>query len=240
MIEIIPAIDIIDGKCVRLTQGDYAQSTIYSSSPVEIAKQFEDQGIKRLHIVDLDGARLGKLVNTKSLHQIASQTKLIIDFGGGIKHDEDVQQVFDNGAALINIGSIAYKDPARVLGWAVQYGWDKIFLGCDVKDNKIMINGWKEQTNVNIIEYIGSFYSKGMRQLFCTDVTKDGMLQGPSIQLYKDIIAAYPSIQLTASGGATSLQDIDDLESIGCSGVIVGKAIYEGHIKIEELKKYMN
>jgi phosphoribosylformimino-5-aminoimidazole carboxamide ribotide isomerase len=238
MIQIIPAIDIINGKCVRLTQGDYGQTTIYSSVPTDMAKRFEDEGITRLHMVDLDGARLGRLVNLETLQAVASKTSLTIDFGGGIKQDADVQQVFDSGAAMINVGSIAYKEPARLMNWVEKYGWGKILLGADVKDNKIMINGWKEQTTVDIIEYINSFYTKGLRQLFCTDVAKDGMMEGPAVELYKIIINAYPDIQLTASGGVTNINDINELEAIGCSGVVIGKALYEGQIKIEELNKY--
>lgn len=239
MIEIIPAIDIIDGQCVRLTQGDYAQQTIYSDSPLEVAKMFEDSGIRRLHMVDLDGARQGKLVNLAVLNQVSSQTSLQIDFGGGIKTEEDVQRVFDNGASLINIGSIAYKAPQTVELWAKKWGWEMIFIGADVKDNRIMINGWKEQTDINIIDYIQPFYNNGMRQLFCTDVAKDGMLEGPSVELYQTIIHTFPALQLTASGGVTTVEDVDRLASAGCTRVIIGKSLYEGQIKLTELNKYI-
>lgn len=240
MIKIIPAIDIIGGKCVRLSQGNYALKTVYADSPVEVAKWFEGCGIKRLHVVDLDGARIGKITNLHSLYAIASQTSLTLDFGGGIKTSEDVRSVLDNGAQMINVGSVAYKNKELLLDWAATYGWDKIFLGADVKDKKIMVNGWQEQTDRDITDHLQPFYANGMRQFFCTDVSRDGMLQGPGIELYKQILAVYPDIQLTASGGVSTIADIDNLAASGCAGVIVGKALYEGRIQMVDLKKYNN
>jgi len=239
MIEIIPAIDIIDGKCVRLTQGDYAQKKVYSDSPADVAKMFEDNGIRRIHIVDLDGARLGKVANLHKLYQIAITTSLIIDYGGGIKTEEDVKSVFENGAAMINVGSIAVKEPATLITWGEVYGWNKILLGADVKEDKIAINGWQQDTEIAVTEHIATFYAQGMRQLFCTDIAMDGMLQGPSLDLYKKILATYPTLQLTASGGVSNTNDIEELAAIGCTGVIIGKALYEGKITMNDLKKYV-
>jgi phosphoribosylformimino-5-aminoimidazole carboxamide ribotide isomerase len=240
MIEIIPAIDIINGKCVRLSQGDYQTQKIYSESPVEVAKQFEEGGIKRLHIVDLDGAKKGSVVNLNVLEKIASQTKLKIDFGGGIKTTETVQNIFDSGASIINIGSIAVKQPGIVIEWLEKFGAEKILLGADVKDEKIVINGWRQSTEINIINYLKDWSSKKMNNIFCTDVSKDGLLQGTSINLYTKIIQSIPGVHLTASGGVSSIKDVEELEEIGCSGVIIGKALYEGKIKLNELKKYIS
>ncbi len=239
MIETIPAIDIIDGKCVRLTQGDYAQKKVYSDSPADVAKMFEDNSIRRIHIVDLDGARLGKVANLHQLYRIARTTSLIIDYGGGIKTEEDVKSVYENGAAMINVGSIAVKEPATLIKWGKVYGWDKILLGADVKGDKIAINGWQQDTETTVTEHIATFYAQGMRQLFCTDIAMDGMLQGPSLGLYKKILAAYPTLQLTASGGVSSSNDIEELEAVGCTGVIIGKALYEGKLTMSDLKKYV-
>jgi len=233
--EIIPAIDIIDGKCVRLTEGDYSQKTIYNENPLEVAKSFEDAGIKRLHLVDLDGAKAGKVANWKVLESIAKNTKLIIDFGGGIKRENDLKIVFDSGAALATIGSLAVKEPALFEAWLKQYGENRFLLGADVKGENIAVGGWLETTNETIIDFIGKYTSIGVTQLFCTDISKDGKLEGPSIDLYKKIIQQFPELYFIASGGVSSMQDIDELKLIGCSGVIVGKAIYEGRIKISEL-----
>ena len=239
MIEIIPAIDIIDGKCVRLSQGDYDTKKIYNESPVEVAKEFEANGVRRLHMVDLDGAKQGKIINIKTLETVASQTKLIIDFGGGIKTTKDVEAVLNAGAAKINIGSIAVKQPELVEDWIKQFGASKILLGADVKDENIMISGWQQAANINIINYIIAYINRGIDQIFCTDISKDGLLQGTSIDLYKKILSTFPQLHLIASGGVTSVDDIEQLDTIGCSGAIIGKALYEGRIQLSQLKKYL-
>ncbi len=233
---IIPAIDIIDGKCVRLTQGDYAQKTIYNEHPLEVAKAFEDAGLQRLHLVDLDGAKAGAVKNWKVLETIASKTKLVIDFGGGIKTDKDVEIVFNSGAALATIGSIAVKNKAIFVQWLQQYGAEKFLLGADVKDEKIAVAGWLETTDVWIYDFIESYAQQGVSQLFCTDVSKDGKLEGPSLDLYKNIIQQFPKLQFIASGGVANMADLEALKTIGCYGAIVGKAIYENRIRVEDLK----
>lgn len=237
--EIIPAIDLIDGKCVRLSQGDYEQKIIYNEQPLEVAKMFEEIGIKRLHLVDLDGAKKGSVVNHKALETIASKTNLIIDFGGGIKTDESIQSVFDAGAHMATLGSIAVKNKSLFFSWIKKYGANKIMLGADVKDEKIAVGGWLESTDISIIDFIQENLSNGIENIFCTDISKDGLLQGPGIELYKKIISNSPSIQLIASGGVSSINDLNELRAIGCSGVIVGKAIYEGRITIKELKSFL-
>lgn len=239
MIEIIPAIDIIDGKCVRLSQGDYDTKKIYNESPVDVAKEFEDAGIQRLHMVDLDGAKQGKIVNIKTLEAVANATKLKIDFGGGIKTTSDVQNVLRAGATFFNIGSIAVKQPEVVEGWIKQFGADKILLGADVKDENIMIHGWQQSANINIFNYISAYINKGINNIFCTDISKDGLLQGASVDLYKKILADFPQLHLIASGGVTVIDDVDELNTIGCAGVIIGKALYEGRIQLSQLKKYL-
>jgi len=239
MIDIIPAIDIIDGKCVRLSQGDYQTKKIYSESPVEVAKEFEANGIKRLHMVDLDGARQSKITNLKTLEAVASGTALEIDFGGGVKTTEDVQSVLNAGAAMINIGSIAVKQPELVETWIQQFRAEKILLGADVKDENIMIHGWQQSAGLNIIDYISAYINKGINQVFCTDISKDGLLQGTSIDLYKKILIAFPQLHLIASGGVTDISDVEELLAIGCSGIIIGKALYEGRIQLSQLKKYL-
>ncbi len=239
MIEIIPAIDIIDGKCVRLSQGDYDTKKIYNESPVEVAKEFEEAGIKRLHMVDLDGAKQSKIINFKTLESVTSNTKLKIDFGGGIKTNEDVEAVLNTGAAMINIGSVAVKQPELVEDWIKQFGASKILLGADVRDENIMISGWQQSANLNIINYISAYINRGVDQIFCTDISKDGLLQGASIDLYKKILKAFPQLHLIASGGITSIDDIEELDAIGCSGAIIGKALYEGRIQLNQLKKYL-
>lgn len=233
--EIIPAIDIIDGKCVRLTEGDYAQKTIYNESPLEIAKSFADAGVKRLHLVDLDGAKAGKVTNWKVLESIASNTSLIIDFGGGIKTETDLKLVYESGASLATIGSLAVKDPDLFASWIAQYGADKFLLGADVKGEFIAIGGWLQVSEETIIQFIEKYIEKGIKQLFCTDISKDGKLEGPSLELYTKIVRQFPDLHFIASGGVSSMDDINALREIGCKGVIVGKAIYEGRIKIEEL-----
>jgi phosphoribosylformimino-5-aminoimidazole carboxamide ribotide isomerase len=233
--DIIPAIDIIEGKCVRLTEGDYAQKTIYNERPLEVAKAFEDAGIQRLHLVDLDGAKAGKVTNWKVLEDIAAGTNLIIDFGGGIKSDEDLLIVLNSGAKMATIGSLAVKQPAIFEAWLTKYGKERFLLGADVKGEKIAIGGWLETTEENIFDFIKANIQKGVQQLFCTDISKDGKLEGPSIELYTKIIHQFPELYFIASGGVSAMEDIHALRAIGCKGVIVGKAIYEGRIKINEL-----
>lgn len=235
--EIIPAIDIIEGKCVRLTQGDYSQKKIYNEQPLEVAKQFEDAGLTRLHLVDLDGAREGKVRNWKVLEAIAGKTKMMIDFGGGIKHEEDVRIVFNSGAALATVGSIAVKNEQELVRWFSLFGAGLFLLGADVKDEKIAIAGWLETTDIWIFDFVENYIQQGVKQLFCTDVSKDGKLEGPAIDLYANIIKKFPALYFIASGGVSSIDDVYALRDAGCSGVIIGKAIYEGRIKMEDLKK---
>ncbi|MBI4931056.1 MAG: 1-(5-phosphoribosyl)-5-[(5-phosphoribosylamino)methylideneamino]imidazole-4-carboxamide isomerase [Bacteroidetes bacterium] len=239
MIEIIPAIDIIEGKCVRLSQGDYSQKKIYNESPLEVAKQFEDAGIKRLHLVDLDGAKKGTIVNQKVLENIASKTKLVIDFGGGIKTDVDITSVYNAGASIATIGSIAIKNPTLFFMWVKKYGSEKILLGADVKNEKIVVSGWTEQTEISVINFINTNSEKGVKNIFCTDISKDGMMQGASIELYKKIKEEVPTINLIASGGVSSIENIEAVRQAGCSGAIIGKAIYEGTIILSDLKPYL-
>lgn len=236
---IIPAIDIIDGKCVRLTQGDYSQKKIYNENPLEVAKEFEDAGLKRLHLVDLDGAKAGAVKNWKVLETIAAKTAMVIDFGGGIKKEEDVKIVFNSGAALATVGSIAVKNEEEFVKWLLQFGADKFLLGADVKDEKIAVAGWLETTDVWIYDFIEKYINHGVQQIFCTDVSKDGKLEGPSIDLYKNIISKFPQLHFIASGGVSSMKDLDELQQIGCSGAIIGKAIYENRITLGELKKFI-
>jgi phosphoribosylformimino-5-aminoimidazole carboxamide ribotide isomerase len=235
---IIPAIDIIDGKCVRLTQGDYAQKTIYNENPLEIAKMFEAAGLQRLHLVDLDGAKAGAVKNWKVLESIATNTSLVIDFGGGIKKETDLQLVFSSGAALATIGSLAVKDENLFSEWIAKYGANKFLLGADVKDEKITVGGWLETTDVDVYDFIEKYISKGIQQIFCTDVSKDGKLEGPSVELYKNIIQRFPGLFFIASGGVSSMEDLHELRNIGCSGAIIGKAIYENRITIDQLKTF--
>jgi len=236
--QIIPAIDIIDGKCVRLTEGDYSQKKIYNEHPLEVAKQFEDAGLQRLHLVDLDGAKAGAVKNWKVLETIAGKTSLIIDFGGGIKKEDDVRIVFNSGAALATVGSIAVKDETEFVKWLLIFGAEKFLLGADVKEEKIAINGWMKKTDVWVYDFIEKYINHGVKQIFCTDVSKDGKLEGPSIDLYKNIITKFPDLHFIASGGVSSMDDLEDLEAIGCKAAIVGKAIYENKISISDLKNY--
>lgn len=236
MIEIIPAIDLIEGKCVRLSQGDFAQKIIYNENPLEVAKEFEQFGIKRLHLVDLDGAKNGKVTNLKTLETIAKNTNLTIDFGGGIKSNEDINSVFNAGASLASIGSIAVKDSAKFFLWLEKYGSEKILLGADVRDEKLAINGWLTDTEIEIFPFLENYYSKGVTQVYCTDISKDGILQGSSNELYAEILSKLPKLKLIASGGVSKIEDVYELEKIGCSGVIIGKAIYEGRIKLNQLQ----
>jgi phosphoribosylformimino-5-aminoimidazole carboxamide ribotide isomerase len=235
--EIIPAIDIIDGKCVRLTHGDFNQKKIYNENPLEVAKQFEDAGIRRLHLVDLDGAKAGIVKNWKVLESIAGKTSLVIDFGGGVKTEKDVRIVLDSGAAFVTVGSIAVKDEPLFSSWLSAIGAEKFLLGADVKDEKITVSGWLEQTDIWVYDFLENYQSKGITQVFCTDVSKDGAMEGPSIILYKNIIEKFPKLHFIASGGVSNIDDVFALEETGCSGVIIGKAIYEGKILLKDLVK---
>lgn len=239
MIEIIPAIDIIDGKCVRLTQGDYNQKTVYNEDPVEVAKMFEDAGIKRLHTVDLDGARSSHVVNTRVIERIATHTNLTIDFGGGIKSDEDLRKAFDAGAQMVTIGSVAVKEPELFASWTETYGGDKIILGADVKNGYISISGWLEEGEQKLMDFICHHTKNGIHNVLCTDISRDGMLQGPAIDLYKDIMAHYPTLHLIASGGVSCINDIERLNDAGIPAVVFGKAIYEGRINLKELERFL-
>ena len=236
---IIPAIDIIDGKCVRLTEGDYDQKKIYNENPLEIAKQFEDVGLVRLHLVDLDGAKAGAVKNWKVLENIAGKTNLLIDFGGGIRTEKDVQIVFDSGAYFTTVGSIAVNNEKEFISWIKKFGADKFLLGADVKDEKITIHSWQDTTDIWIYDFIEKYWQRGIKQIFCTDVSKDGKLEGPSTELYKSIIQKFPQLQFIASGGVSSINDLEELKTIGCSGAIVGKAIYENKISLKELKQFL-
>lgn len=238
MIELIPAIDLIDGKCVRLTQGDYDSKKIYNENPVEVARMFEDYGIRRLHVVDLDGAREGHMVNYRTLERIASRTSLIIDFGGGVQRESDLEIAFASGAQMVTAGSIAVKEPETVLAWVKKFGNDKIILGADVYDKKIAIHGWKETTDKELIPFIQGYYEQGITQVICTDIRKDGMLEGPSTALYREIEEAIPMLRLIASGGVSSIADIEALDEAGLYGVIFGKALYEGKIQLKELVRF--
>ncbi len=239
MLKIIPAIDIIDGKCVRLTQGDYAQKKVYNENPLEVAKQFEANGIKYLHLVDLDGAKSNGIVNWEVLNQICSQTRLCVDFGGGIKSDKDLEIAFENGANQLNIGSTAVKNKDLFLKWLQKYGSEKIILSADVKNEEIAVNGWQENSGINIFNFLKEYISKGIVNVVCTDVSKDGTLQGTAIELYNKILKNIPEIKLVASGGISSLKDVEDLTKTKVSGVIIGKAIYENKIQLNELSKFL-
>jgi len=238
MIEIIPAIDLIEGKCVRLAQGDFARKKIYNENPLDVAKEFEAAGLKRLHIVDLDGAKRGKITNLKVLETIASLTNLTIDFGGGIKTDEDIQSVFDAGAKIAGIGSVTVKEPEKFFAWLEKYGSERILLGADVKNNRLAINGWQTETEIGILPFLKNYFAGGVSQIFCTDISKDGLLEGSANELYAQILEHLPKLKLIASGGVSRIEDVFELEEIGCTGVIIGKAIYEGKIKLEELKQF--
>ena len=233
---IIPAIDIIDGKCVRLTKGDYTTKKIYNENPLEIAKSFEDNGIQFLHVVDLDGAKSNRIINYKILKKLASQTTLAIDFGGGLKSEKDVEIAFESGAKQITGGSIAAKNRSEFVGWINRFGAEKVILGADCKDRKIATDGWLEESDTDVIEFIQSYEENGIRDVISTDISKDGMLKGPSIKLYKDILNQ-TQVSLIASGGVSNINDLYRLKEIGCSGVIIGKAIYEGRITIKELSE---
>ena len=233
MIGIIPAIDIIDGKCVRLSQGDYQQKTVYNEDPLEVAKWFEDSGILRLHLVDLDGAKASRIINYKILEKIATRTSLVIDFGGGLKSDDDLKIAFESGASMVTGGSITVKNPEVFESWLCQYGKDKIILGADCRNEKVSVSGWTEDSTEEIIPFIKKWKEKGIEKVICTDISKDGMMQGPSIELYKKIMSEIPAIHLIASGGVSCNDDISLLDEAGIPEVIVGKAIYEGKINFK-------
>lgn len=240
MIELIPAIDIIDGKCVRLTKGDYGKQTIYDDTPADMARTFEEAGFKRLHVVDLDGAKSKHIVNTKILNAITSATKLKVDFGGGIKTDEDINLAFDNGAAMVTVGSVAITDPELFLTWIRKYGADKIILGADVRNGKVSINGWKEDSGQNLITFLKYYIGNGVKNVLCTDISKDGTLTGPAVRLYKEIMAEYPGLHLIASGGVSGMRDIIELDNENIPAVVFGKAFYEGRLNLKQLWDWQN
>ena len=234
--ELIPAIDIIDGQCVRLTKGDYAQKTVYRNHPWDVAKEFETYGFKRLHVVDLDGAKAKHIVNSDVLQKITTETSLTVDFGGGIKTDEDIEKAFANGAQMVTVGSIAVTNPELFLSWIKKYGADRMILGADVRNGKISINGWKEDSSEDLLPFLRKYVDAGVTNVLCTEISKDGTLQGPAIDLYKRIMQEYPNIHLIASGGVSSIDDIKALEAAGIPAVVFGKAIYEGRINLKELE----
>ncbi|MFT5216926.1 MAG: phosphoribosylformimino-5-aminoimidazole carboxamide ribotide isomerase [Glaciecola sp.] len=235
---IIPAIDIIEGKCVRLTKGNYDTKKVYNENPLEVAKQFEAAGIQYLHLVDLDGAKAKHIVNFKVLEQIAGKTALKIDFGGGLKSEEDLHIAFNSGAKQITGGSIAVKDADTFEGWIAKYGSSKIILGADCNNNNIAISGWQEGSQLKVIPFIADYKLKGIKNVICTDISKDGMLEGPSFDLYQQILNEVKGVNLIASGGITTLDDLNKLENLGCEGAIIGKAIYEGYISLRDLEIY--
>ena len=239
MIELIPAIDIIDGKCVRLSQGDYDTKKIYNENPLEVAKEFEANGIQRLHVVDLDGAKSSHVINYKVLDAIAGHTSLTIDFGGGIKTDEDLVIAFENGAHMVTLGSVAVKKPELFKKWLHQYGAEKIILGADVKDNRISVSGWLEEGPQELMPFLTNYTQEGVSKVLCTDISRDGMLQGPSIELYKQVMQRFPTMHLIASGGVSGVDDIIRLDDAGIPAVVFGKALYEGRITMKDLKRFM-
>lgn len=240
MIELIPAIDIIEGQCVRLTKGDYDQKTVYRDSPAEVAKEFEEIGFKRLHVVDLDGAKSKHIVNSEVLHRITTDTQLIVDFGGGIKTDEDIEKAFTAGASMVTIGSIAVTNPDLFMGWLEKYGAERIILGADVRHGKVSINGWKEDSSEDLLPFLKKYVDAGVKNVLCTEISKDGTLTGPAIELYQSMMTAYPELHLIASGGVSSIDDIKALEAAGIPAVVFGKAIYEGKINLNELWDWQN
>jgi phosphoribosylformimino-5-aminoimidazole carboxamide ribotide isomerase len=238
--EIIPALDIIDGKCVRLEKGDFTKKIVYNDDPLEVAKGFEDAGLNRLHIVDLDGANGQGLKNLKTLENISKHTSLIIDFGGGLKNTDDIISVFNAGAFMVSVGSVTIKNPELFAQWIVDFGPQKFLPGADVLQKKIKIHGWKEETGIDVFDFIKEIMAKGIVQIFCTDISKDGMMQGPSTQLYKEILKVFPSLHLIASGGISCFDDLVILKESGCKGAIVGKAIYEGKISMKQIEGFLN
>lgn len=238
-IDIIPAIDIIEGKCVRLSQGDYASKTIYNEDPLEVARQFEDHGIRRLHVVDLDGAKAGHIINYNTLEKIAGKTNLVVDFGGGLKTSDDLRVAFECGAQMVTGGSIAVKNPDEFERWIQNYGSEKIILGADAKDGNIAVTGWLEETDQKLIPFIQEYHKKGIHKVICTDISKDGMLQGAATELYKEILSEMPDLYLVASGGVSNIEDIEQLAEANVPAVIFGKAIYEGRIDLKELERFL-
>lgn len=237
--DIIPAIDLIEGKCVRLSQGDYDKKTVYNNDPLEVALAFEDNGMTRLHLVDLDGAKAQHIVNYKVLERITSKTSLIVDFGGGLKSDDDLRIAFECGAAMVTGGSIAVKSRDKFESWLKQYGGERIILGADVKDKKIAVTGWTESTQLDLMPFLDEYTQKGVKKVICTDISRDGMLTGPSIELYKDIMSRFPDMYLVASGGVSSVKDLYELSEAGIPAVVFGKAFYEGRITFKELSEFI-
>lgn len=235
---IIPAIDIIDGKCVRLQQGDYSLKTVYNENPVDVAKSFEDAGMTHLHLVDLDGAKAGKVVSWTVVERITSRTNLRVDFGGGIKTEEEITRLLDLGICQVNLGSIAVKRPDIIGSWIKQFGAEKIILSADVKLEEISINGWQDNSSINILTFLKDYVQRGIEHVTCTDIGTDGMLTGPNIELYKKILLTFPQLHLIASGGVSNMEDLEELRRIGADGAIVGKAIYEGKISLDDLSKF--
>lgn len=239
-IELIPAIDIIDGKCVRLSQGDYESKKIYNNNPIEMAKEFEAHGLKRLHVVDLDGASSKHIVNYKTLESIAMRTSLVIDFGGGIKTDKDIDIAFSCGAQIVTLGSVAIKQPEIFLSWLQKYGSEKIILGADVKDGNIAVSGWKENSQTELMPFLYTYVGHGVTNVLCTDISRDGMLKGPATQLYQDIMRQHPKLHLIASGGVSGIDDILRLEEAGIPAVVFGKALYEGRIQLSDFERFIS
>lgn len=239
MIEIIPAIDLIEGKCVRLSKGDFASKKIYNEDPTEVARRFEDHGIRRLHVVDLDGAKAGRIINYRVLERIAIRTSLIIDFGGGLKSDSDLEIAFESGARMVTGGSIAVKDPDTFQRWIDRFGGNRIILGSDCRRRKVSVGGWTEDTGEDILPFVAKWRQKGILNTICTDIDRDGMLEGPNIDLYREICAADPELFLIASGGVSSIRDVEELAEASIHGVIIGKAIYEGRIALKELLPFI-
>jgi len=234
-INIIPAIDTIKGRCVRLTKGDYSTEKVYSEDPLQVAKEFEDLGITRLHLVDLEGAKSGHICNSKVLERVSSGTNLKIDFGGGVKSDQDIELAFESGAAQVTGGSIAVSNPELFEAWLEKYGADKIILGADVRNEMVSISGWQEDSDYHLYQFLEKYQKKGVKTIICTDISKDGMLQGPAVELYNGIMQEFPDLELIASGGVGDINDVRILNEIGCWGVIIGKAIYEKRIDMKEL-----
>ncbi|MBQ8705984.1 MAG: 1-(5-phosphoribosyl)-5-[Paludibacteraceae bacterium] len=240
MIELIPAIDIINGQCVRLTKGDYDQKTVYRDSPADVAREFEQIGFKRLHVVDLDGAKSKHIVNNQVLFDITKETKLRVDFGGGIKTDTDIETAFANGAEMVTVGSIAVTNPDLFISWIEKYGAERMILGADVRNGKISINGWKEDSTEDLLPFLRKYINAGVKNVLCTEISKDGTLQGPAIELYCQVMEAYPQLHLIASGGVSSIKDVQALDKAGIPAVVFGKAIYEGKINLKELWDWQN
>ncbi|MBN2480842.1 MAG: 1-(5-phosphoribosyl)-5-[(5-phosphoribosylamino)methylideneamino]imidazole-4-carboxamide isomerase [Bacteroidales bacterium] len=239
MIEVIPAIDILEGKCVRLEQGNYRLKKVYEADPVEAARKFEDHGIKRLHVVDLDGARTKHVVNWKTVEQIANQTSLIMDFGGGIRKTGDLNIVYKCGVAMAVIGSVAVTDKELFREWLAIYGPQKLILGADVRDRKIAVSGWDDITDIALLPFLDEYIKAGVQQVLCTDISRDGMLQGPSVEMYREVMDSFPGVHLIASGGISSVKDLHVLQESGIPGVVIGKALYENKIKLSELKQFI-